>query len=139
MLHVIERLGKTLLDKGLGGHDDLVALSLHFEVVARGEPQLVVELLRDCNLTAGADLDSSHVESPFGLYYNITIYYGIATRRQVETSAIVAIAFGEPEREAFVRAIQQADKAWISTVSVVEARRVVHGRRGRRALAEARG
>jgi ribonuclease VapC len=52
----------------------------------------------------------------------------------VDTSAIVAIAFGEPEREAFVRAIQQADKALISTVSVVEARMVVHGRRGQRAV-----
>ncbi|HSI57920.1 MAG TPA: type II toxin-antitoxin system VapC family toxin, partial [Ideonella sp.] len=52
----------------------------------------------------------------------------------VDTSAIVAIAFGEAEREAFVRAIQQADKALISSVSVVEARMVVHGRRGQRAV-----
>lgn len=52
----------------------------------------------------------------------------------VDTSAIVAIAFGEPEREAFVRAVEQADRALISTVSVVEARMVVHGRRGQRAV-----
>ncbi len=52
----------------------------------------------------------------------------------VDTSAIVAIAFGEPERALYVRAIQQADKALISTVSVVEARIVVHGRRGQRAV-----
>jgi ribonuclease VapC len=52
----------------------------------------------------------------------------------VDTSAIVAIAFGEPEREAFVDAIQQSDKALISTVSAVEARMVVHGRRGQRAV-----
>ena len=52
----------------------------------------------------------------------------------VDTSAIVALAFGEPERDAFARAIQQADKALISTVSVVEARRVAHGRRGQRAV-----
>jgi ribonuclease VapC len=52
----------------------------------------------------------------------------------VDTSAIVAVAFGEPEREAFVQAIQQADKALISTVSVVEARMAVHGRRGQRAV-----
>ena len=52
----------------------------------------------------------------------------------VDTSAIVAMAFAEPERDAFVRAIQQADKALISTVSVVEARLVVHGRRGQRAV-----
>ena len=52
----------------------------------------------------------------------------------VDTSAIVAIAFAEPERDAFVQAIQQADKALISTVSVLEARMVVHGRRGQRAV-----
>ncbi len=52
----------------------------------------------------------------------------------VDTSAIVAVAFGEPEREAFVAAIQRAGKAFISTVSVVEARMVVHGRRGQRAV-----
>lgn len=52
----------------------------------------------------------------------------------VDTSAIVALAFGEPEREVFTRAIQQADKALVSTVSVVEARMVVHGRRGQRAV-----
>lgn len=52
----------------------------------------------------------------------------------VDTSALVAIVFGEPEREAFVNAIQQADKALISTVSVVEARLVVQGRRGQRAV-----
>jgi ribonuclease VapC len=53
----------------------------------------------------------------------------------VDTSAIVAIAFGEPERDAFVQAIERADKALISTVSAVEARMVVHGRRGQRAVA----
>ena len=52
----------------------------------------------------------------------------------VDTSAIVAMAFGEPEREVFAQAIQQADKALISTVSVLEARMVVHGRRGQRAV-----
>lgn len=52
----------------------------------------------------------------------------------VDTSAIVAIAFGEPERVAFVQAIQQAQRALISSVSVVEARMVVHGRRGQRAV-----
>ncbi len=53
----------------------------------------------------------------------------------VDTSAIVAIAFSEPERSLYVKAIQQADEALISTVSVVKARMVVHGRRGQRAVA----
>ena len=52
----------------------------------------------------------------------------------VDASAVVAIAFAEPEREVFSLAIQQADRALISSVSVVEARMVVHGRRGQRAV-----
>ena len=52
----------------------------------------------------------------------------------VDTSALVAIAFAEPEREAFIRAIEGSGKALISSVSVVEARMVVHGRRGHRAV-----
>jgi ribonuclease VapC len=52
----------------------------------------------------------------------------------VDTSALVVIAFAEPEREAFLQAIRIADKALISTVSVVEARMVIHGRRGQRAV-----
>ena len=52
----------------------------------------------------------------------------------VDTSAIVAIAFAESERESFSRIIQNAGKALISTVSVVETRMVVHGRRGQRAV-----
>ncbi len=52
----------------------------------------------------------------------------------VDTSAIVAIALGEPERTHFVRIIEQSEKALVSTVSAVEARMVVHGRRGQRAV-----
>jgi len=52
----------------------------------------------------------------------------------VDTSAIVAIAFDEPEREAFVRVLEQTDRAFISTVSVLEARMVIHGRRGQRVV-----
>lgn len=51
-----------------------------------------------------------------------------------DTSAIVAIAFAEPEREPFVQAIERAERTLISSVSVVEARMVVHGRRGQRAV-----
>ena len=53
----------------------------------------------------------------------------------VDTSAIVAIAFGEPERGPFLAAILASERAYISSVSVVEARMVVHGRRGERAVA----
>ena len=52
----------------------------------------------------------------------------------IDTSAIVALVFGEPERDAIAQAIQKADKVLISTVSVLEARMVVHGRRGQRAV-----
>ena len=52
----------------------------------------------------------------------------------VDTSALVAIAFAESERESFLQAIKTAGKALISTVSVVETRMVIHGRRGQRAV-----
>jgi ribonuclease VapC len=51
-----------------------------------------------------------------------------------DTSALVAIVFGEPERAAFVQVLERADRVLLSTVSVVEARMVVHGRRGQRAV-----
>ena len=51
-----------------------------------------------------------------------------------DTSALVAIVFAEPERKAFVQVIERADRVLLSTVSVVEARMVVHGRRGQRAV-----
>lgn len=52
----------------------------------------------------------------------------------VDTSALVAIAFGEPECDAFRKAIQRSDRALVSTVSIVEARVVVHSRKGQRAV-----
>jgi ribonuclease VapC len=52
----------------------------------------------------------------------------------VDTSAIVAIALGEPERDEFVGVIERSEKALVSTVSAVEARMVVHGRRGQRGV-----
>jgi uncharacterized protein with PIN domain len=39
---------------------------------------------------------------------------------------MVAIALGEPERRVFRRSIRHQDKALINTVSVVEARIVLH-------------
>ena len=51
-----------------------------------------------------------------------------------DTSAIVAIAFAEPEREAFVRVLESTNQVLVSSVSVVESRMVVHGRRGQRAV-----
>jgi ribonuclease VapC len=52
----------------------------------------------------------------------------------VDTSAIVAIALNEPERADFLGAIRSAALALISTVSVVEAKMVLYGRRGPRAV-----
>jgi ribonuclease VapC len=52
----------------------------------------------------------------------------------VDTSALVAIAFAEPEREAFVQILRKSTRALVSTVTVVEARMVVHGRRGQRGV-----
>jgi ribonuclease VapC len=52
----------------------------------------------------------------------------------VDTSAIVSVAFAEPERADFLAVIERADRVLISSVSVVEARMVVHARRGERAV-----
>jgi ribonuclease VapC len=52
----------------------------------------------------------------------------------VDTSAIVAIVLNEPERATFVQAMQTAAVALISTVSVVETKMVLFGRRGPRAV-----
>jgi ribonuclease VapC len=52
----------------------------------------------------------------------------------VDTSAVVAIMLNEPERATFGNAIQSVTKVLISTVSVVEIKMVVHGRRGARAV-----
>lgn len=52
----------------------------------------------------------------------------------VDTSAIVAIALGEPERPAFRAAILQAGRVLISTASVLEAKMVLYARRGPRAV-----
>lgn len=49
-----------------------------------------------------------------------------------DTSALVAVIFAEPERESFVRCMQQADKVLLSAVTVLETRMVVMGRRGAR-------
>jgi ribonuclease VapC len=52
----------------------------------------------------------------------------------VDTSALVAIIFDEPERDHFVKRIVESNVVLVSAVSVVEARMVVHGRRGPRAV-----
>jgi ribonuclease VapC len=52
----------------------------------------------------------------------------------VDTSALVAIAFAEPERESFLRVIARSGTALLSTVTAVETRMVLHGRRGQRAV-----
>lgn len=51
-----------------------------------------------------------------------------------DTSALVAIALGESERESFLQTILEAKAVLISTASVVETRMVVHARRGERAV-----
>lgn len=52
----------------------------------------------------------------------------------VDTSALAAVLFAEPERAEFLHLITAAERALISTVSVVETRMVVYGRRGPRAV-----
>jgi len=51
-----------------------------------------------------------------------------------DTSAIIAVVFAEPEREHFLDYIRLAEKVLVSSVSLVETRMVVHGRKGQRAV-----
>lgn len=48
----------------------------------------------------------------------------------VDTSALVAIVLGEPERDALLARLRRSRRAFVSAASVVEARMVVFGRRG---------
>ena len=48
----------------------------------------------------------------------------------IETSAIVAIAFREPERETFIRTILSTDVRMMSVSNLLEATSVIEGRRG---------
>lgn len=52
----------------------------------------------------------------------------------IDTSALAAIVFGESERELFVELIQEAERVLISVPTALEARMVVHARRGERAV-----
>jgi ribonuclease VapC len=52
----------------------------------------------------------------------------------VDTSAVIAIALNEPERLVYLAAIERSERAFISSVSVIEAKMVMHARRGPRAV-----
>lgn len=52
----------------------------------------------------------------------------------IDTSALIAVLLGEPEREAILRVIEAADRVLISTASLLEARMVMHGRLGQRGV-----
>jgi|SRR5690606_25741275 len=52
----------------------------------------------------------------------------------IDTSALAAIFFAEPERKVFSDIVQAADRVLVSTPTVLEARMVVRGRRGERAV-----
>ncbi|MEO3998481.1 type II toxin-antitoxin system VapC family toxin [Mesorhizobium sp. CAU 1732] len=47
-----------------------------------------------------------------------------------DTSALLAIQFDEPECREFLTIIEAAERIYVSSVSVVEARMVVYGRHG---------
>jgi ribonuclease VapC len=52
----------------------------------------------------------------------------------IDTSALIAIIFDEPERQSFKIRLEAASKALVSTVSVAEAKMVAQSRRGQRAV-----
>ncbi len=52
----------------------------------------------------------------------------------VDTSALIAIVFGEPERDIFADLVLASDKVLIATPTLLETRLVVHGRMGERGV-----
>lgn len=48
----------------------------------------------------------------------------------IDTSALAAILLAEPERESFLVILENCEQALISTATVVEARMILHVRRG---------
>jgi ribonuclease VapC len=52
----------------------------------------------------------------------------------IDSSALTAIVFDEPERRTFLDIVTHAQRVLISTPSVLETRMVVHGRRGERGV-----
>ena len=52
----------------------------------------------------------------------------------IDTSAIAAIAFAEPERAPFLEAVRAAGRVLVAAPTLVEARIVVHARRGERGV-----
>lgn len=52
----------------------------------------------------------------------------------IDTSALVAIIFDEPERHQFLDVIQRSDRILIATPTLLETRLVVRRRRGERAV-----
>lgn len=52
----------------------------------------------------------------------------------IDTSAIAAIVFNEPERKPFLDAIESSDRTLIATPTALEARLVMHGRKGERGV-----
>jgi ribonuclease VapC len=59
---------------------------------------------------------------------------GLAAVIVADTSALVSVVFGEPERGRFLNCMEQAGTVVVGTVSVVETRMVVYGRRGARGV-----
>src|SRR5690554_1585724 len=52
----------------------------------------------------------------------------------IDTSALAAIVFAEPERDVFRDIVHRAERVLIATPTVLETRMVVSGRRGERAV-----
>ena len=52
----------------------------------------------------------------------------------IDTSAIAAIVFKEPERKSFLDAIESSDRTLIASPTALEARLVMHGRKGERGV-----
>ena len=67
-------LSHSLVHQHLGRQHDLAFVQLGFEVVARSQPQLLVEDLRDDDLAAGAEFDRVNRYGLVVLWFHIIVF-----------------------------------------------------------------
>ncbi len=81
---VVKTFRQSFLDERFRSEDQAMALEFHLQVIAGGEPQLVMKSLRNGDLTTGSDLDDGRSSVRLGLYFHIIIFYWNAEACQQE-------------------------------------------------------
>ena len=74
---VVQALGKALFDERFGREDQTITLQPNFQIISRRQPQLVVQLLWNHDLSADPDFDNRQGPIALGLYFHIFIFYEV--------------------------------------------------------------